>query len=192
MQLTELLARLDADGLLLLTDAKFPSVVALSAGGPVKSSWWSHPRGKEIYGLLLKFVEHEDVLCVKLLDGKVTFVHRHLWPAVLSIARAKEAWQMKGLSKPARALLGRVDDEGEIEAHGAAVKELELRLLVHANQVHAKSGAHALVLTGWNRWAKKHGPLGRKISLDSAKQALCTVVDGLNELHGSKAKLPFK
>ena len=33
-------------GLLLVTDARLPSLVALVAGAPVRGSWWSHPRGK--------------------------------------------------------------------------------------------------------------------------------------------------
>ncbi len=192
MQLEDLVTRLGADGMLLLTDAKFPSVVALAAGGPVKGSWWSHPRGKAIYALLQDFCAHEDVLTLKLIDGKVTFVHRRLWPALLSIAREREAWQMEKLSKPARDLLARVDKANEFEAHGAAVKELELRLLVHSAQVHTKSGAHALIVTSWNRWARLHGPLGRNVPIARAKKELRANLEQLNELHRAKAKLPFE
>lgn len=174
MHLADLLARLEADGLLMLSDAKRPSVVSLVTGGPARGSWWSHPKGREIYALLEQLGEHPDVLAVKLIDNKVTFVHRRLWPAVLSIARARDDAQMKGLSSAARRLLERVDEEGEVQAHGPAVKELESRLLVHTAQVHTKTGAHALVLTSWTIWAKRHAPVGRAMTLARARQLLQT------------------
>ncbi|HTF89204.1 MAG TPA: hypothetical protein VK843_12395 [Planctomycetota bacterium] len=192
MQVKELLTRLEADGFLLQTDAKLPSAVALVAGGPIKGSWWRHPRGKEIYALLGELSEHEDVLALKLLDGKVTFVHRRLWPAVVSIGSAREPWQMEKLGKPARELLGRVDDEGEVQAQGAVVKQLEQRLLVHAEQVHTEKGAHALVLMSWPRWCKLQTPVCRKIPLGLAKKELQTLLAKLNQRHGARARLPFE
>lgn len=98
MHLADLVARLEADGLLMLSDAKRPSVVSLVIGGPARGSWWSHPKGREIYTVLEQLGEHPDVLAVKLIDNKVTFVHRRLWPAVLAIARARDDVQIKGLS----------------------------------------------------------------------------------------------
>ncbi len=156
----------------MLSDAKRPCVVSLVIGGPAKGSWWSHPKGREIYALLEQLSAHKDVLAVKLIDDKVTFVHRRLWPAVLSIARARDDVQMKGLSPAARRLLARVDEAGEVQAKGPIVKELECRLLVHTAQVHTKSGAHALVLTSWALWAKAHAPVGRSIPLTRARQLL--------------------
>src|SRR5688500_6338715 len=51
MELADLLARLERDGILLLSDASLPSVVSMVAGGPVRGSWWSHPQGKRIFAL---------------------------------------------------------------------------------------------------------------------------------------------
>jgi len=191
MGLSDLLTRLEQDGLLLMSDAKLPSVVSCVVGGPIRGSWWSHPRGREIYALLQQLEAHEDVLSAKLVDKKVTFVHRRLWPAFLSIARAREPWQLLGLSKPARDLLASVDAAGLLTAHGAQVKELELRLLVHAAQVHVQSGAHSLVLTSWTRWARRHGPLGRSIPTARAKQGFRAIFEQLNERHHAAARLPF-
>lgn len=194
MRLTELLARLEEDGILLLSDATLPSVVSLVAGERVRGSqgsWWSHPRGREIYALLERLTAHEDVLATKLVSRKVTFVHRRLWPALLAIARAREPWQMHGLSREARTLLARVDDAGELEARGPAVKELESRLLVHSQQVHTERGAHALVLTSWARWAKRRGPIGRQLPRPRAMRELEATLERVNELHGSNARLSF-
>jgi hypothetical protein len=191
MRLENLQEQLEEHGLLLLTDAKLPSVVSLAVGAPIKGSWWAHPRGKEIYALLVKFTAHEDVLCVKLVDGKVTFLHRRLWPAFLAIARAKEPWQTEKLSKSARELFARVEECGEHEAKGATAKELEIRLLVHSGQVHTESGAHALVLTSWKRWSKQHGPIGRAIPVARAKQEFHARLAEWNRVHRAKARLPF-
>ncbi|MEO6711571.1 MAG: hypothetical protein ABI054_05185 [Planctomycetota bacterium] len=192
MQVKQLLTRLEADGFLLQTDPKLPSAVGLVAGSPIAGSWWSHPRGREIYALLGELSEHEDVLSLKLLDGKVTFVHRRLWPAVVSVGSAREAWQMRKLNKPARELLARVDDEGEVQAQGAAAKQLELRLLMHSGQVHTEKGAHALVLMSWPRWCKLQTPVCRKIPLALAKKELQALVGKVNQRHGARARLPFE
>ena len=180
MRLEDLLARLETDGLLMLADTKSPSVVSLVVGGAVKGSWWGHPKGREIYALAEELGAHKDVLAVKLVRGKLTFVHRRLWPMVLSIARARDAAQLQGLSPTARRLLARVDKLGELEARGPAVKELELRLLVHSGQVHTKTGTHALVLTSWTRWAKRHAPIGRGLPLERARQQLQIKLDAWN------------
>ena len=45
----------------------------------------------------------------KLVYGKVTYVHRALWPRVIAVGRAREPWQMKGLAAGARKLLGAVE-----------------------------------------------------------------------------------
>jgi len=191
MQALDLPARLERDGLLLASDAKLPSVAALVAGEAISGSWWSHPRGKQIFAQLEALTEHPDILCVKLLDAKLTFVHRRLWPGLLSIARAREPWQMAKLSKAALVLLARADDAQELETKGAAVKELERRLLVHTRQVHTPGGAHALALTSWSRWARRHGPFGRAIPVARARQEFHELIAGLNAEYGAKTRLPF-
>ena len=63
-----------------------PSLVERIVGAPVKGSWWSHPKGHEIYAILSAVRASEDVLVCKLVDGKVTFLHRRLWPALARLA----------------------------------------------------------------------------------------------------------
>ena len=68
-----------------------PSLAAAVAGEPIRGSWWSHPRGKEIFRLTQFLADSADVLTCKLVDGKLTYVHRRLWPAVVRLAdRFKE------------------------------------------------------------------------------------------------------
>jgi hypothetical protein len=63
-----------------------PSLAEAVAGGPIRGSWWGHPRGREIYLAAETVVESEDVLVCKLVEGKVTYVHRRLWPALVRLA----------------------------------------------------------------------------------------------------------
>ena len=88
-------------GLLLLQDRAFPSAATLVIGEPASGSWWAHPRSHEIFRCVRAISGHPDVLVTKLLDGKVTFVHRRLWPALLAVATAREEWQEAGLSHDA-------------------------------------------------------------------------------------------
>ena len=87
------LSALQRFGILLQSDSKLPSVVGLVAGQPVRGSWWSHARSHDIHAVLTWLADEPDVLAAKLVSGKVTFVHRRLWPALSSVGRAGESWQ---------------------------------------------------------------------------------------------------
>jgi len=63
-----------------------PSLVEAIVGQPVKGSWWAHPEGKHIYATLRLIAEAEEVLVCRLVGGKITFVHRRLWPALARLA----------------------------------------------------------------------------------------------------------
>jgi hypothetical protein len=63
-----------------------PSFAEYVAGGPIAGSWWAHAHGHEIFELASALSEHADVLVCKLVDGKVTYVHRRLWPALVKLA----------------------------------------------------------------------------------------------------------
>lgn len=157
---TRALAALRTHGLLLLTDARLPSLVTLIAGGPVKGSWWGHPAGGAIFNTASELEDHADVDGAKLVAGKATFVHRRLFPALLAVARSREAWQTKGLSAAERRLLRQVDEEGPLRTdlvRGArdASRTLEARLLVHTASVHTETGAHARALESWAHWARR-------------------------------------
>jgi hypothetical protein len=136
-------------GLLLLQDKKLLNAVSLITGERISGSWWAHPRSHEIFRQLEALEEQGDVLTTKLIAGKVTFVHRKLWPALFAVGRSREPWQTRGLSAAARKLLREVDKQGAIQASGAASKQLQERLLVRAREVHTESGRHETVLERW-------------------------------------------
>jgi hypothetical protein len=73
-----------------------PSVAAAIAGEPIRGSWWAHPLSHEIFELTQGIRNRDDILVCRLVDGKVTFVHRRLWPALV---RAAEHFPKKRLAQ---------------------------------------------------------------------------------------------
>ena len=63
-----------------------PSLVAAIAGEPIRGSWWGHARGREIFAVTRAIRDSPDVLVCRLVDGKITYVHRRLWPALVRLS----------------------------------------------------------------------------------------------------------
>jgi hypothetical protein len=63
-----------------------PSVAEMIAGEPIRGSWWGHPAGHAIFDALNSLAESPDVVRTRLVNGKVTLVHRRLWPALARVA----------------------------------------------------------------------------------------------------------
>ena len=127
------IAELKRHGLLLLNDPDLPNLCALIVGERVRGSWWAHPRAQEIFAVYDAMENHPDVLIMKLVSGKVTYVHKPLWPQVVAVGCARDRWQMEGLSAAARNLLANVDrtpvQPGRTMRKAAS--ELEARILLH-------------------------------------------------------------
>jgi hypothetical protein len=191
MKFEDLLERLQELDLLLDTDPKFPSVTGLIVGDAVRGSWWTHPQAKEIYRLSCALHDHPDVLAVKLISKKVTLVHRPLWPAIFTIGTAREAWQMRDLSKEALALLKKVDKAGTLASSGDTIRELEGRLLVYAESVHTEHGFHNKQVRSWEVWAKAVKLSKVKSTPGEAKDQLEGVVARINKQFGAKGTLPW-
>jgi len=66
---------------------RIPSLADAIAGSPVRRSWWSHPKSHEIFAITRAVRKSRDVLVCRLIDGKITFVHRRLWPALVRAAK---------------------------------------------------------------------------------------------------------
>jgi hypothetical protein len=63
-----------------------PSLAEAIAGGPIRGSWWGHVKGHEIFRVAEAVSDSTDVLVCKLVDDKITYVHRRLWPALVKLA----------------------------------------------------------------------------------------------------------
>lgn len=73
---------------IVLASAKgrVPTLAHAIAGGPIAGSWWSHPKGREIFRAIGAMRDSPQALVCRLVDGKVTFVHRSLWPALVRLS----------------------------------------------------------------------------------------------------------
>ena len=56
------------------------------AGESIKGSWWGHAASQEIFALTRALRAFPDVLVCRLINGRVTYVHRRLWPAIIRLA----------------------------------------------------------------------------------------------------------
>ncbi|MGH7864445.1 MAG: hypothetical protein ACREQB_05615 [Candidatus Binataceae bacterium] len=63
-----------------------PNLAQAIAGEAIRGSWWGHARGNTIYMILDELSESPEVLAFKLVGGKVTIVHRRVWPALVRLA----------------------------------------------------------------------------------------------------------
>ena len=63
-----------------------PSLAEGIACEPIRGSWWGHAKGGQIFRAARAVCESPDVLVCKLIDNKVTYVHRQVWPALVKLA----------------------------------------------------------------------------------------------------------
>jgi len=68
-------------------NGQVPSLAQAITGDKIKGNWWAHPRGKEIFQITRIVRESDQVLVCRLISGKVTLVHRRLWPALVRCAK---------------------------------------------------------------------------------------------------------
>ena len=87
MGLTSTLSFIERAGI-VLEGAKgaYPNAVEALIGEPIKGNWWSHPKANYVYNLLLRVKESPDILVTRFYKGKITLVHRRLWPYLPTIA----------------------------------------------------------------------------------------------------------
>jgi hypothetical protein len=85
-----------------------PSLAQTIAGEEMRGSWWAHPKGKIIFACSRAIRNSNDVLTCRLVEGKVTYVHRRLWPALarlserfapVRLAAIREVHSTKGTHK---------------------------------------------------------------------------------------------
>jgi hypothetical protein len=65
---------------------RVPSLAQFVAGERIPGSWWGHPKGQAIFLAAEHVIDSGEVLVCRLVDGKVTYVHRRLWPALVRLA----------------------------------------------------------------------------------------------------------
>ena len=90
----EVLRFVEAKGIILESShGRVPTFVDFVVGERV-TRWWGHPKGNLIFALTRAIRDSPDVLTCRLIDGKVTYVHRRLWPALVKLS---DEWNVKDL-----------------------------------------------------------------------------------------------
>ena len=64
-----------------------PRLTEAIVGEPIHGSWWAHPQGRRIFAVLSAVSESKDVLVCRLIGGKITLVHRRLWPLLVRLSK---------------------------------------------------------------------------------------------------------
>ncbi len=81
------MAMLVEDGVLLESArGPIPNVAELVAGEPIKGSWWGHPASHEIFAVINELADSPDIVRLRLVKGRVTLVHRRVWPALVRMS----------------------------------------------------------------------------------------------------------
>src|SRR5204863_1966567 len=79
------------EGIVLMSaSGPVPTLAEAIAGEPISGSWWGHPKGKLIFRVASAVEDSPDVLSCRLVGGRVTLVHRRLWPALVRLAAQLE------------------------------------------------------------------------------------------------------
>ncbi|HET6545905.1 MAG TPA: hypothetical protein VFG55_04075 [Rhodanobacteraceae bacterium] len=63
-----------------------PRLTEAIVGEPIRGSWWAHAESHRIFAVFQEVARSPDILVCRLVNGKVTFVHRRLWAALVRIA----------------------------------------------------------------------------------------------------------
>jgi hypothetical protein len=63
-----------------------PNLAEAIAGERIRGSWWGHPKGGSIFAATRAVRDSPVVLACRLVGGKVTYIHRRLWPAIVRLA----------------------------------------------------------------------------------------------------------
>lgn len=72
---------------LVAAKGDLPRLTEAIAGEEIKGSWWAHPKSHQIHAILEAVTDSGEVLVCRLVDGKITLVHRRLWPALVRLAK---------------------------------------------------------------------------------------------------------
>src|SRR5437868_7284035 len=72
-----------------------PRLADFIAGESIKGSWWAHPKSGEIFAIFQEIGESPDIMICRVLNGKVTIVHRRLWTDLVRVAHLFYANQIE-------------------------------------------------------------------------------------------------
>lgn len=85
----------------MLESAKgpLPNLAELVAGEPIKGSWWGHSAGHAIFNAINDVADSDEVVRLRLINAKITLVHRRVWPALLRLADRFKPEQLAAITE---------------------------------------------------------------------------------------------
>lgn len=87
IKLPDVLQFVEENGIVLESaKSSIPNVAEFIVGEKIKGSWWCHSGSNEIFRITRKVRASKDILVCRFIDGKITFIHRKLWPSLMRIA----------------------------------------------------------------------------------------------------------
>ncbi|TCA01027.1 hypothetical protein [Rhizobium leguminosarum] len=158
------------NGIIPLSPTKgLVSIVDLILGPGVPGNWWGHQNANLAYNAYSELANDPDIIVMKLVDYKVTLVHRTLWDCIFRVAldNGRITWRKKSLSPQGLLLLNQIEKIGSIsldfitadlQVHRKTItkerRKLEEFGLVVSREEHTSSGHHDIVLESWKSAAK--------------------------------------
>jgi len=120
-----------------------PRMAEVIAGEPIKGSWWSHSMGRQIFAIFQQLEDSPDILVCRLIGGKVTFIHRRLWPALVRLADRFEPAQLAQVHQEHTA-------KGHHEAHEVPYPQwVPVEVLDEAKRLSEAQALAMLKSSGW-------------------------------------------
>jgi hypothetical protein len=186
--------------LLLVQDKIFPNIVTEITGEKITGSWWGHPLANPIYNGLQWLEHNRPILTIKLIDGKVTYIHENLFTDIYSIVYKSRDWQMKKLKDEDQQILKYVsknkkissDDPGLVKLSKDPKKSfanLEKKLLIYSVEEHTDSGKH---IKKYMPWVKSKITISKPNDYLASKDNIEKIVAALNKKSGATVKLPWQ
>jgi hypothetical protein len=76
-----------------------PNLAEIVAGEPIRGSWWGHPASHAIFDAINQVADSGEVVRLRLVNGKVTLVHRRLWAPLVRLADGFRPEQLAAITE---------------------------------------------------------------------------------------------
>ncbi len=63
-----------------------PNLAETVTGKRIRGSWWADPKARDIFRITRAVRDSDHILVCRLVGGKITYVHRRVWPAIVRLA----------------------------------------------------------------------------------------------------------